>query len=176
MFTADSLRDEAPHIRTPQGIPDLQKFNPTACRALPSSKRTGGTTIETSEIAVLDEKESRLVQQLENFGLCGSAARIIIYLKVSTDSTIREIGASTGLSTAMVSITLKRLRQDGIVRREATVRKTQKKAPIRFCLTGDFNHVLSIIEENKRREVEQFIRETSRVKRQWAAHFKQQGS
>ena len=76
----------------------------------------------------------------------------------------------------MVSITLKRLRQEGIVCRGKTVIKTQKRMPLRFCLTGDFDHVLSIIEENKRREVRQYIRETARVKRQWAAHFGPQSS
>jgi predicted transcriptional regulator len=94
--------------------------------------------MENKEIAVLDEKESKLVQLLENFGLSGSAARIIICLKVRAGSTIREIGASAGLSTATVSITLKKLREEGIVRRGETTVKSQKRAPVRFNLTGDF--------------------------------------
>jgi predicted transcriptional regulator len=130
--------------------------------------------MENTEIAVLDEKESNLVQQLENFGLNGSAARIIICLKVLADSTIREIAASTGLSTAMVSITLKNLREEGIVRRVKTAVRSKKRAPVRFNLTGDFNQVLSIIEKNKRREFSSYIKKTTRVKKEFTYHFRPQ--
>jgi predicted transcriptional regulator len=132
--------------------------------------------MENTEIAVLDEKESNLVQLLENFGLSGSAARIIICLTVRADSSIREIGASTGLSTATVSITLKKLREEGIVRRGETAVKSKKRAPVRFNLTGDFNQVLSIIEKNKRREFSKYIRKTARVKRKFTCHFRPQSS
>jgi len=131
--------------------------------------------MKNTEIAVLDEKESKLVQLLENFGLSASAACIIICLAVRADSTIREIGASTRLSTAMVSITLKKLGEEGIVMRGETG-KSQKRAPVRFYLTGDFDHILSIIEEKKQREVSRYIRKTTRVKRQFMSLFGPQPS
>jgi predicted transcriptional regulator len=131
--------------------------------------------MKNTEIAVLDEKESKLVQLLENFGLSASAARIIICLAVRADSTIREIGASTRLSTAMVSITLKKLREEGIVMRGETC-KSQKRAPVRFNLTGDIDHVLSIIEKNKHREVSGYISKTTHVKMQFTSRFRPQPS
>lgn len=127
--------------------------------------------MEHTEIAVLDEKESKLARQLESFGLSSAAARIIVCLAVRADATIREIGASTRLSTASVSMTLKKLAKGGIVNTHPAG-AAKRNAPKRFYLTGDLDHVLSIIEAGLHREVSGYIRQTSHVKRQLASRFR----
>ncbi|OPY29545.1 MAG: hypothetical protein A4E28_00798 [Methanocella sp. PtaU1.Bin125] len=86
------------------------------------------------------------------------------------DATIREIGIATRLSTASVSMTLKKLAARGIVSLHPAV-AVKKNAPKRFYLTGDLDHILSIIEASLHSDVSSYIRQTSHVKRQIVSRF-----
>jgi predicted transcriptional regulator len=117
-----------------------------------------------AEITVLDEKEEEFVKLLEDFGLSRSMARIIICLAVHEECTSREIEIITGIKSSTVSIILKKLREDKIVRGEKKVEKPHERGVMHYSLAGNMNDVLAILEEKKRKETSAYIDKIKKIK------------
>jgi predicted transcriptional regulator len=117
-----------------------------------------------AEITVLDEKEEKFVKMLEDFGLSRSMARIIICLAVHDDCTSREIEIVTGIKSSTVSIILKKLREDKIVRGEKKVEKPHDRGVMHYSLNGSMDDVLGILEEKKRKETSAYIDKIRKIK------------
>jgi predicted transcriptional regulator len=117
-----------------------------------------------AEITVLDEKEEKFVKMLEDFGLSRSMARIIICLAVHDDCTSREIEIVTGIKSSTVSIILKKLREDKIVRGEKKVEKPHDRGVMHYSLNGSMDDVLGILEEKKRKETTAYIDKIRKIK------------
>ncbi len=117
-----------------------------------------------AEITVLDEKEEKFVRMLEDFGLSRSMARIIICLAVHDECTSREIEIVTGIKSSTVSIILKKLREDKIVRGEKKVEKPHDRGVMHYSLNGSMDDVLGILEEKKRKETSAYIDKIRKIK------------
>ncbi len=117
-----------------------------------------------AEITVLDEKEEEFVRLLEEFGLSRSMARIIICLAVHDECTSREIEIITGIKSSTVSIILKKLREDRIVRGEKKIEKPHDRGVMHYSLSGDLDSVLGILEEKKRKETSAYIDRIKKIK------------
>jgi predicted transcriptional regulator len=117
-----------------------------------------------AEITVLDEKEEKFVKMLEDFGLSRSMARIIICLAVHDDCTSREIEIVTGIKSSTVSIILKKLREDGIVRGEKKAEKPHDRGVMHYSLNGSMDEILTILEEKKRKETSAYIDKIRKIK------------
>jgi predicted transcriptional regulator len=117
-----------------------------------------------AEITVLDEKEEEFVKLLEEFGLSRSMARIIVCLAVHDECTSREIEIVTGIKSSTVSIILKKLREDKIVRGEKKVDQPHDRGVMHYSLAGNMDNVLSILEEKKRKETSAYIDRIKKIK------------
>ncbi len=117
-----------------------------------------------AEITVLDEKEEEFVKLLEEFGLSRSMARIIVCLAVHEESTSREIEIVTGIKSSTVSIILKKLREDRIVKGEKKVNKPHDRGVMHYSLNGSMDDVLGILEEKKRKETSAYIDRIKKIK------------
>ena len=117
-----------------------------------------------AEITVLDEKEEQFVKLLEEFGLSRSMARIIVCLAVHDECTSREIEIVTGIKSSTVSIILKKLREDKIVRGEKKVEMPHDRGVMHYSLAGSMDDVLSILEEKKRKETTAYIDRIKKIK------------
>ncbi|MGA9138920.1 MAG: winged helix DNA-binding protein [Methanocella sp.] len=117
-----------------------------------------------AEITVLDEKEEEFVKLLEEFGLSRSMARIIVCLAVHDECTSREIEIVTGIKSSTVSIILKKLREDRIVKGEKKVDKPHDRGVMHYSLAGSMDDVLSILEEKKRKETSAYIDRIKKIK------------
>jgi predicted transcriptional regulator len=117
-----------------------------------------------AEITVLDEKEEKFVRMLEEFGLSRSMARIIICLAVHDECTSREIEIVTGIKSSTVSIILKKLREDKIVKGEKKVEKPRDRGVMHYSLNGTMDDVLGILEEKKRKETSAYIDKIRKIK------------
>ncbi len=65
------------------------------------------------KIAVLDENELVYARLLEESGSSRSAARIIVCLMVRSNLMVREIAGDTQMTSAAVSIALRKLSESG---------------------------------------------------------------
>ena len=117
-----------------------------------------------TEITVLDEKEEKFVRMLEDFGLSRSMARIIICLAVHDDCTSRQIEIVTGIKSSTVSIILKKLREDRIVRGEKKVEKPNDRGVMHYSLNGSIDNILTILAEMKRKETSTYIDKIRKIK------------
>lgn len=117
-----------------------------------------------AEITVLDEKEEEFVSLLEEFGLSRSMARIIICLAVHEECTSREIEIITGIKSSTVSIILKKLREERIVRGEKKAEKPQDRGVMHYSLSGSLDSTLVILEEKKHRETSAYIDKIKKIK------------
>ncbi|OPY26184.1 MAG: TFIIE alpha subunit [Methanocella sp. PtaU1.Bin125] len=91
-------------------------------------------------------------------------ARIIVCLAVHDDCTSREIEIVTGIKSSTVSIILKKLREDRIVRGEKKAEKPHDRGVMHYTLAGSMDDVLSILEEKKKKETSAYIDRIKKIK------------
>lgn len=107
------------------------------------------------KITVLDESELTCARMLEASGLSRSAAMVIVCLMVRSGLMVREIAVTTMMTSAAVSVALRKLSESEMIRSEGSV--TGKKSDRRYSLVGDWGCILAMIEEQELKKVSGFV-------------------
>ena len=128
--------------------------------------------MRTIEIDVLDERERAFVRLLERAGIGDVTARIIICLMVRNGITPGQIAVTTQASAAAVSKALKKLLEDGVVRKYTVGRGRRYPEAARYSLTGEIDRVLGRLEDHKREEILRYVARTEKIKKTVPARYR----
>ena len=120
--------------------------------------------MKTVEIDVLDARDEKVVRLLEGMGLNHSTACIIRFLMVRQPCTMKEISIAANITTSAVSIALKKLKAQGIVRSMKMSGKPVGRRTDLYSLNGAIDEVLAIFERHERQEVARYLEKTARAK------------
>jgi predicted transcriptional regulator len=122
----------------------------------------GETGIKKIAIAVLDNRELGYASLLEYAGLNRSTARVIVCLMVRNNITIRQIATATEMTSASVTVAIRKLRELGMISFEENV--SGKIFERLYSLVGDWDCILAMIEEQERKKVFEFIEKSGEIR------------
>jgi predicted transcriptional regulator len=123
-----------------------------------------GTGLKKITVAVLDNTELRYAGLLEDAGLNRSTARVIVCLMVRNNITIRQIATATEMTSASVTVAIRKLRESGMIRYEESV--SGKISERLYRLVGDWECILAMIEEQERKKVSGYVEKSGEVMRE----------
>ena len=115
-------------------------------------------------IAILDYSELRYAGLLEDAGLNRSTARVIVCLMVHNNITIRQIAMATEMTSASVTVAIRKLRELGMIQyRENVSGKISERL---YSLIGDWKCILTLIEEHERKNVSGYVEKSGEILRE----------
>ena len=118
--------------------------------------------MKKATFAALDRQELKYAALLEGSGLSRSVARTIVCLMVRRDLTVREIALATQMSSALIGIALRKLRDNGMVSIESAT--PGRMADRRYRLAGDWDRILAMVEELEQEKVCRYLEKADRVR------------
>jgi len=120
--------------------------------------------MEYGQVLYFTPRDEECTELLSGIGLKRNMARVLVYLAQSTEATSREIERGTDLRQPEVSIVMRDLKERGWV--ESRESKTESKGrPVKiYTLSLDLNGILTQLENEKQREMQDHIRKIGRLR------------
>jgi predicted transcriptional regulator len=118
--------------------------------------------LKNATIAVLDERELKYASLLEGAGQSPSVARVIVCLLIRQDVTVREIARATEMSSARVTVAIRKLRENGMALTGTGL--PGKKSDRRYRLVGDWECILALIEEREQEKISGYLEKAGKVR------------
>ncbi|HEY3272589.1 MAG TPA: hypothetical protein VGJ92_02430 [Methanocella sp.] len=115
-------------------------------------------------ITVLDDRELGYASLIEDAGFNRSTARVIVCLMVRNNITIRQIAMATETTSASVTVAIKKLRELRMIRYENNV--SGKVSERLYSLIGDWECILSLMEEHERKKISGYVEKSGEVLRE----------
>lgn len=102
-----------------------------------------------------DEEFSNLLTEI---GLKRNVAKVLVYLASSPEATSRDIERGTDLRQPEVSIAMRTLKENGWIQSRESKAESKGRPVKIYSLSKPITEIMDIIEENKRKEVENQLR------------------
>lgn len=120
--------------------------------------------MKESQIMVLDEKEERFVELLEDLGLGSNIAKTIASLASGKELKSRDIQKITNLSQPEVSMAINELKNDDLIEERVLEREKRGRPMMAYSLKKPIDGVMKEIENRWRMEKQKEKRKIQKAK------------
>ena len=110
------------------------------------------------KVMIFTDEDEEFSNLLTEIGLKRNVAKVLVYLASSPEATSRDIERGTDLRQPEVSIAMRTLKENGWIQSRESKAESKGRPVKIYSLSKPITEIMDIIEENKRKEVENQLR------------------
>ena len=110
------------------------------------------------KVMIFTDEDEEFSNLLTEIGLKRNVAKVLVYLASSPEATSRDIERGPDLRQPEVSIAMRTLKENGWIQSRESKAESKGRPVKIYSLSKPITEIMDIIEENKRKEVENQLR------------------